>query len=141
MATTVLTGRQCTLSIGGNAYTDQILSSTLNMNTERLTFDTFSGKAYKVIDTNSTLTIEFLADWSVNNGLAQSLWNATETAPDTVISFVMNTHPNVSFSGNLLPSYPSPSGEAADGQQITLELQVDGDITEAFATGGGGGGA
>jgi hypothetical protein len=132
MPTTVLTGRQCTLAIGGDAYTDQILSATLNMNTERLTFDTLSGKAYKVIDTFSTLTIEFLADWSVA-GLCRDLWNATESAPDVVISFVLNTHPNVSFTGNLLPSYPSPGGAATDGQLISLELTVSGPITEVFA--------
>lgn len=132
MPTTVLTGRQCTLSIGGTAFTDQILTANLNMNTERLTFDTLSGKAYKVIDTFSTLTIDFLADWSVA-GLCRALWDATTDAPDVVISFVLNTHPNVSFTGNLLPSYPSPGGEATDGQQISLELTVDGDITEVFA--------
>ena len=132
MPTTVLTGRQCTLSIGGTAYTDQILSATLNMNTERLTFDTLSGKAYKVIDTFSTLSIDFLQDWSVS-GLSRALWSATESAPDVVISFVLNTHPNVSFTGNLLPSYPSPGGEATDGQQASLELTVDGNITEVFA--------
>jgi hypothetical protein len=133
VATTVLTGRQCTLSIGGTAYTDQILSSTLNMNTERLTFDTLSGKAYKVVDTNSTLAIEFLADWSETVSLAKALWSATESSPDVVISFVLNVHPNVSFTGNLVPSFPSAGGAAADGQQISLELQVVGNITEVFA--------
>ncbi len=57
MATTVLSGRQLTLTIATKNYSEQILSSAINFDTERLTFDTLAGKAYKYIDSNVTLDI------------------------------------------------------------------------------------
>lgn len=134
MATTVLTGRQCTLSVDGDDFTDQILSSSLNMNTERLTFDTFSGKAYKVIDVSTTLTIEFLADWTATDSLCQALWDAAESDPDEALDFEFTVETGVKFEGTVLPSFPSPSGEATDGQRITLELQVEGEIDQTAYT-------
>jgi len=62
MATTVLSGRQLTLTIATKNYSEQILNSAINFATERLTFDTLAGKAYKYIDSNVTLDITFLND-------------------------------------------------------------------------------
>ena len=62
MTTTILTGRSLTLTIATVNYSTQILSSAINFDTERLTFDTLAGKAYKYIDSNVTLDIEFLND-------------------------------------------------------------------------------
>ena len=50
MATTILSGRSLTLTIATKNYSEQILDSAINFDTERLTFDTLAGKAYKYID-------------------------------------------------------------------------------------------
>jgi hypothetical protein len=77
MATTILSGRQLTLSVNGNSYSEQITSSAINFDTERLTFDTLAGKAYKYIDSNVTLDIEFLNDAGATpNSLYKVLWTA-----------------------------------------------------------------
>ena len=57
MATTILSGRSLTLTIATVAYSEQILDSAINFDTERLTFDTLAGKAYKYIDSNVTLDL------------------------------------------------------------------------------------
>jgi len=134
MATTVMTGRSCTLSIDGTDFTDQILSSELVIETERLTFDTFSGKAYKVIDKNFTLNIEFLADWNSDSAsLARFLYLSAQNDVDEDIDFIMTVDSGDSFTGKVLPSFPNAGGEAASGQQISLELQGVGMPTAVFA--------
>jgi len=132
MATTVLTGRELVLTIEAVDYSEQILSSILTIETERLTFDTVSGRAYKFIDKNATLDIEFLADWSEAGGLSRALWAAAE-APDTSLTAVLTASTGNTFTFEVLPSFPNVGGAASEGQTQSLSLQVDGAITEAYA--------
>jgi len=132
MATTVLTGRELVLTIEGTDYSDQILSAVLTIETERLTFDTVSGRAYKYIDKNATLDIEFLADWSDASGLSRGLWAAAE-APDTSLTAVLTATSGDTFTFEVLPNFPNVGGAASEGQTQSLSLQVDGAITEAYA--------
>ena len=67
MATTILSGRSLTLTIATVAYSEQILDSAINFDTERLTFNTLAGKAFKYIDSNVTLDLTFL-----NNALQRT---------------------------------------------------------------------
>lgn len=132
MATTVLTGRELVLSIEAVDYSDQILSAVLTIETERLTFDTVSGRAYKFIDKNATLDIEFLADWSDASGISRALWAAAE-APDTSLTAILTATTGDTFTFEVLPNFPNVGGAASEGQTQTLSLQVDGAITEAYA--------
>lgn len=131
MATTVLSGRQLSLSVGGKTYSEQILSSAINFDTERLTFDTLAGKAYKYIDSNVTLDIEFLNDAGATpNSLYGDLWTATETAPDTTLAFILTLRTGVTLTGTVLPQYPGTSASGADAQTCSVSLQVVGIPTE-----------
>lgn len=132
MATTVLTGRELVLTIEGTDYSDQILSAVLTIETERLIFDTVSGRAYKFIDKNATLDIEFLADWSDGSGISRALWAAAE-APDTSLTAVLTATTGDTFTFEVLPNFPNVGGAASEGQTQSLSLQVDGAITEAYA--------
>ena len=133
MATTILTGRELVLTIEAVDYSDQILSAVLTIETERLTFDTVSGRAYKVIDKNATLDIEFLADWSDGSGISRALWAATKSAPDTSLTAIMTATTGDTFTFEVLPNWPNVGGAASEGQTQSLSLQVDGVITEAYA--------
>jgi hypothetical protein len=131
MATTILSGRQLALSVGGKTYSEQILDSAINFDTERLTFDTLAGKAYKYIDSNVTLDINFLNDAAASpNSLYGDLWTATETAPDTALAFVMTLKTGVTLTGTVLPQYPGVSASGADAQTCSVSLQVVGIPTE-----------
>lgn len=132
MATTVLTGRELVLTIEAVDYSDQILSAVLTIETERLTFDTVSGRAYKFIDKNATLDIEFLADWSDASGLSRALWAAAE-APDTSLTAILTATTGDTFTFEVLPNFPNVGGAASEGQTQSLSLQVDGAITESYA--------
>ena len=131
MATTVLSGRQLSLSIGAKTYSEQILDSAINFDTERLTFDTLAGKAYKYIDSNVTLDLTFLNDVGATpNSLYGDLWTATETAPDTALNFILTLRTGVTLTGTVLPQYPGVSASGADAQQVSISLQVVGIPTE-----------
>lgn len=132
MATTVLTGRELVLTIEAADYSDQILSAVLTIETERLTFDTVAGRAYKFIDKNATLDIEFLADWSDASGISRALWAAAE-APDTSLTAVLTATSGDTFTFEVLPNFPNVGGAASEGQTQSLSLQVDGAITESYA--------
>jgi len=132
MATTILSGRSLTLTIATVAYSEQILDSAINFDTERLTFDTLAGKAYKYIDSNVTLDLTFLNDAgkTVPGSLYKALWDATESAPDTALAFVLTLTTGVTLTGTVLPQYPSISGSGADAQTCSVSLQVVGIPTE-----------
>ena len=133
MTTTILSGRSLTLTIATVNYSTQILSSAINFDTERLTFDTLAGKAYKYIDSNVTLDIEFLNDAGKTTPVAslyKALWDATESAPDTALAFVMTLTTGVSLTGTVLPQYPGISASGADAQTCSVSLQVVGIPTE-----------
>jgi hypothetical protein len=131
MATTILSGRQLILSVNGLNFSEQITSSAINFDTERLTFDTLAGKRYKYIDSNVTLDVEFLNDAGATpNSLYTLLFDATDTAPDTGIAFIMTLQTGVTLTGLVLPQYPSITGSGADVQTCSVSLQVVGIPTE-----------
>lgn len=132
MATTIYTGRSITLTIETKDYSDQILSSVLTVESERLTFDTLAGRAFKYLDKNATLDIEWLDDWSETDSLSKALWTAMEADPDATLTCVMTVNTGDTFTFEALPNWPSAGGSGADAQQQTTSLQVVGTITEAL---------
>jgi len=132
MATTILSGRSLTLTIATVQYAEQILDSAINFDTERLTFNTLGGKAFKYIDSNVTLDINFLNDAGKTSpgSLYKALWDATESAPDTALAFVLTLTTGVTLTGNVLPQYPGISASGADAQTCSVSLQVVGIPTE-----------
>jgi len=131
MATTILSGRSLVLTIATKDYSEQILDSAINFDTERLTFDTLAGKAYKYIDSNVTLDITFLNDAGESpDSLYKALWDATESAPDTTLAFVMTLTTGITLTGTVLPQYAGISASGADAQTCSVSLQVVGIPTE-----------
>jgi len=133
MATTVLTGRELTLTIATKDYTDQILSAVVTIETERLTLDTLAGRVYKYIDNNATLDIEFLNDaGETPDSITNALWQATESAPNTTLAAVLTIASGRTLTFDVLPNFPSIGGAASEAQTISTSLQVVGAITEDF---------
>ena len=131
MATTILTGRDLILTIATKNYSDQILSAAVTIETERLELDTLAGRAYKFIDSNAVLDIEFLNDAGESpDSLTKALWDATESAPDTTLAAVLTLRTGVTLTFDVLPNFPSVSAAASEAQTITTSLQIVGAITE-----------
>ncbi len=133
MPTTVITGRDVTFTIGGNTFDAQATSAVLTGTTNRQTYETLDGKAYKVIDNDFTLAVEMLADWGVSGSLCEILWGVTETAPNTGITTVFTAASGAVFTFQVLPSWPSAGGAGNDAQTVSLTFQVIGVPAENFA--------
>ena len=133
MATTVITGRDVTFTIGGNNFDAQATSATLTGEVNRVTYETLDGKSYKVIDNNFTLAVEMLADWGATGSLCEILWGVSESAPNTGISTVFTAASGAVFTFQVLPTWPSAGGTAPDAQTVSLTLQVIGVPAENFA--------
>lgn len=133
MPTTVITGRDVTFTIGGNTFDAQATSAVLTGTTNRQTYETLDGKAYKVIDNDFTLAVEMLADWGVAGSLCEILWNASESAPNTGINTVFTAASGAVFTFQVLPTWPSAGGAGNDAQTVSLTFQVIGVPAENFA--------
>jgi hypothetical protein len=131
--TTVITGRDVTFTIGGNTFDAQATSAVLTGTTNRQTYETLDGKAYKVIDNDFTLAVEMLADWGVSGSLCEILWGVTESSPNTGINTVFTAASGAVFTFQVLPSWPSAGGAGNDAQTVSLTFQVIGVPTENFA--------
>jgi hypothetical protein len=132
MATTVITGRDVTFTIGGNSYDAQATSAVLTGTADRQTYQTLDGKAFKVVDNDFVFDVEVLADWGVAASLCEGIWNATESAPDTGINVALTAASGASFAFQILPNWPSAGGSGVDAQTISYSFQVIGVPAETF---------
>ncbi len=56
------------------------------------------------------------------DSLYKALWDATESAPDTALAFVLTLTTGVSLTGTVLPQYPGISASGADAQTTSAIL-------------------
>jgi hypothetical protein len=123
MATTVITGRDISLTIDSKAYGDQTTSTTLATSLERNEYETIDGKVYFALDTTATLSVTMLADWGATNSLCEAMWTAASSAPNTSLAYTFTAATGAVFTGNVLPVFPDASGTGKDAQSITFVLQ------------------
>lgn len=125
MATTVITGRDITLTIATVNYGDQALSATLAVELERNAYETIDGKQFFALDTTATLSITMLADWGANSpsSLCEAMWTAASSAPNTSLAYSFTAASGAVFTGNVFPSFPSAGGSGKDAQEVTFVLQ------------------
>jgi hypothetical protein len=133
MPTTVITGRDLVLTIATVNYDAQATSVILSNEHTIETYQTLDGRAYKAIDDQWTLEVEMLADWGVASSLCESLWTATESAPNTTLAASLTAATGAVFACNILPTFPSVGGAAPDAQTVSLSFTVVGTPTETFS--------
>lgn len=133
MATTVITGRDLTLTIASSTYDAQATSATLSNSPTIDTYQTLDGKAYKHIDDQWTFTVEMLADWGASSSLCEALWSATESAPNTTLAVSLTAVTGAVFAFNVLPVFPSVGGAAPSAQTVSLAFTVVGTPSETFS--------
>lgn len=128
MPTTVITGRDLSLTIDSKSYDAQALSVTLETTLDRQAYETLDGRVYKSIDSDATLTVEMLADWGASAGvgtfsICELLWDKASSAPDTALAYTFTAATGAVFTGNLYPSFPAATGSGKDAQTVTFTLQ------------------
>ena len=123
MATTVITGRDITLTIATVNYGDQALSTELAVELERNAYETIDGKQFFALDTTATLSVTMLADWGAASSLLEAMWTAASSAPNTSLAYSFTSATGAVFTGNVFPSFPSAGGSGKDAQEVTMVLQ------------------
>jgi len=133
VATTVITGRDLTLTIASTNYDAQATSALLSNSPTIVTYQTLDGKAYKHIDDQWSFAVEMLADWGAAASLCEALWTAWESAPNTTLAASLTAVTGAVFAFNVLPVVPSIGGTAPDAQTVSLTFTVVGTPTETFS--------
>lgn len=127
MATTVITGRDLSLTIDSKSYDAQALSVALNTTLDRQAYETLDGRVFKSIDSDATIDLTILADWGASTGggfsVCELLWAAASSAPDTALAYTFTAATGAVFTGNLYPNFPNPNGNGKDAQQVSFTLQ------------------
>ena len=133
MATTIITGRDLTLTIASTSYDAQATSAVLSNDPTVETYQTLDGKAYKHIDDQWTFEVEMLADWGATSSLCEALWTACESAPNTTLAVSLTAVSGAVFAFNVMPVFPSVGGTAPDAQTVSLSFVVVGTPSETFS--------
>jgi hypothetical protein len=134
MATTVITGRDISLSFtGGTDIEAQALSAVLTKTNVRETYQTLDGEAYKTVNVEGTFALSMLADWGKTSSVCEALGAAAE-APDTTISVTFTSATGAQFVFPILPEYPTAGGAGTDAQTVDFTFKIaKGEVTETFS--------
>ena len=127
MATTVITGRDVSLSFSGSLGTDidaQATSAVLTKTNDRQTYQTLDGEAYKVTNVEAEFALEILADWGKTNSVCEALWTVAESAPDNTFTVTMTAATGAVFAFDCLPEFPSAGGAGTDAQTVSFIFKV-----------------
>jgi hypothetical protein len=133
VATTIITGRDLTLTIASTSYDAQASSAVLSNSPTIETYQTLDGKAYKHIDDQWTFDVSMLADWGASGSLCEALWTACESAPNTTLAVSLTAVTGAVFAFNVLPVFPAVGGAAPDAQTVDLSFTVVGTPAETFS--------
>ena len=135
MATTVITGRDISLSFtGGTDIEAQATSAILTKVNDRQVYQTLDGEAYKTTNISATFQLDMLADWGKANSVCEALWTAAETAADSTITMTMTAATGAVFAFDVFPEFPTAGGAGTDAQTVSFTFTVQkGAVTETFS--------
>jgi hypothetical protein len=135
MATTVITGRDISLSFTGGTDIDaQATSAVLTKTNVREVFQTLDGEAYKTVNVEGTFALSMLADWGKENSVCEAIWAAAESAPDTDISVTLTAATGAQFVFPIKPEFPTAGGAGTDAQTVDFTFKVSkGAVVETFS--------
>ena len=135
MATTVITGRDISLSFtGGTDIEAQATSAVLTKTNLRETYQTLDGEAYKTTNIEASFALSMLADWGKANSVCEALWTAAETAPDSTITMTLTSATGAVFAFDAFPEFPTAGGAGTDAQTVSFTFTVQrGAVTETFS--------
>ena len=135
MATTVITGRDISLSFtGGTDIEAQATNAVLTKVNDRQVYQTLDGEARKTTNISATFQLDMLADWGKANSVCEALWTAAETAPDATITMTLTSATGAVFVFDAFPEFPTAGGAGTDAQTVSFTFTVQrGAVTETFS--------
>jgi hypothetical protein len=135
MATTVITGRDVSLSFTGGTDIDaQATSAILTKTNVREIYQTLDGEEVKTTNIEGSFALSMLADWGKANSVCEAIWTAAETAPDNSITITMTAATGAVFAFDVFPEFPTAGGAGTDAQTVDFTFKVKrGAVTETFS--------
>jgi preprotein translocase subunit SecF len=135
MATTVITGRDISLSFtGGTDIEAQATSAVLTKTVVRETYQTLDGEAYKVVNTEGSFALSLLADWGKTSSVCEAIWTALDSAPNSEVSVTLTAATGAVFIFPVLLDYPTAGGAGTDAQTVDFVWKVArGEVAETFS--------
>jgi hypothetical protein len=135
MATTVITGRDVSLSFTGGTDIDaQATSAVLTKTNVREVYQTLDGEEVKTTNIEGTFELSMLADWGKANSVCEAIWTAAETGPDNSILITMTAATGATFAFDVFPEFPTAGGAGTDAQTVDFTFKVKrGAVTETFS--------
>ena len=135
MATTVITGRDISLSFtGGTDVEAQATSAVLTKNVVREVYQTLDGEAYKVTNLEGTFELSLLADWGKTGSVCEAIWTALDTNPNSEVSVTLTAATGAQFVFPVLLDYPTAGGAGTDAQTVDFTWKVArGEVAETFS--------
>ena len=135
MATTVITGRDISLSFtGGTDIEAQATNAVLTKVNERQVYQTLDGEAYKTTNISGTFQLDMLADWGKTSSVCEALWTACDSSPNSEISVTLTAATGAQFVFPVKPEFPTAGGGGIDAQTVSFTFTVTGGaVTETFS--------
>jgi hypothetical protein len=128
MPTYIATGRDLTLTLDGADISPQANSAELAFENTIETADTFTGKTKYVTGAEGNLTISAFQDLGAATSFVDALWDAADAGDPIPFVFTVD---GVSFSGDVIPQFPTVGGSAAAALETSITLPISGSITKA----------
>lgn len=122
----IITGSDCGLTINQKDYGDVVSSFELTSTTDSLTYPTLKGQKAGPGKESAKLSVTFAYDSGATDSLFDALWS--NVGKD--VAFVA-TAGQSTFSGNVIAVRPSVPAKAGEVSEVTVEMDVDGQITKA----------
>ena len=127
MAATVITGRALTITIDGDDWSSQTAECTLTPTQATTQYITLSDSASIVNPATWDLTVRAMQDWDNASSLFEALWTAATAG--TKVAFTLAVAGGGTFSGDVLPVFPSAGGSADSAMESDVTFPVFGDVT------------
>lgn len=130
MPLVVQTGRSLTIEVNSVNYSAQTASVELITNQTVNQYVTLTSSAAISQPATHSVRVSAFQDWGEASSFAEALWTAA--AAGTAVPFEL-TATGATFTGNLIPVYPTAGGAGDDVMMLDVTMQVSGSVTATFA--------
>ena len=126
---TVQTGRTLDVTIASVDYSAQVAEVSLVPNETVEQYVTLTDTVAVKQPTTFQLNLRAFQDWGEVGSFCDAMWTAAATG--SAISFQLGVAGAGTFSGNIIPSYPTAGGPADGALEVEFTFEVTGDVTKA----------
>lgn len=124
--TYVTTGENLTITIDAEDFSPQCSTVELAYEAAIETYRALTGPTSIKTGTSGTLTLSLFQDFGQASSLCEALWSAADTGTSVAFVLTVGGIAGTSFTGNVVPQYPTVGGGADAALEASITLTVDG---------------